>query len=215
MTCVPQLWEEPGSIPSAPHLVAAAGSPWVFFSWNRLGPFLSPHTAVVPIQKWNYFYPWLELHRFARPCPHVRFGCSSGLAHNTVLYLPKLETPHAGGKPVGDASSPAGKLMPVSPQAWASVWMRGSWQAKVLGLLSSQRLSFPKSCRPHFFPLLENLPGVSTAWIILVIMTQRDVTLFLKQAAVRKAWKNCSSLCEKQWEFWEFFTIYPGSYSAS
>lgn len=77
----------------------------------------SHHCAeTVSIQKRVCFYSWLELYRFACPCFHVRVGSFSGLACKTVLCFPKLEALCAGRKPAGDASSSAGKTVPVSLQ---------------------------------------------------------------------------------------------------
>lgn len=120
MTCILQLWEKPGSIPSAPYLAAA--DPHEFSSSGR-GQVPSSHHTLLFFPSRNEIAFILGSSYTGLPVlvPTLVLVALQDWHTRTVLYLPKLETLHAGRKPAGDASSPAGKLAPVSPQAWASL----------------------------------------------------------------------------------------------
>lgn len=206
--CALQLWEEPGSISSAPPAGGSNQIPRVFCGLSRPGPFISLHAAIACSQKAACLYSGREPQRCACPCSHVRGGSSSRLACEAVLRLPKLETLRAGGKPARDAASSAGRTVPTCLQGVPGLGVN----ERLLASVGLGAPLVPKCCGPHLSSLLGNPPAVHAARAVLVVMTLIDVTLFPKHAAGRRAGKNCSSLCERQWQF---SAIYSGSYSAS
>lgn len=120
---------------------------------------------------------------------HIRVGSFSGLACKIALCFHKSETLSAGKKPARDASffgrwdsanQPTSSAVPLCEQV-------GPGKCRSWSSSHSQMLSFPKCCRPQLFSLLGNLPTVSAAW---AVMTQIDVTLFLKHAAAGLSMKG-------------------------